>query len=199
MPNRAFSAWRRADHPAGSTGPCDDFAVIQIAADRTGQLADLLAAGLADGPVEVTLDGAPVAVVLSPGEFGAMQETQQFLATNGALACVAEGLADLAAGRADDWVKLREDYARAELDASATSATTLVSHRARWDLDLLPPPVAEHCFALLDSASQAGAPFLGRRLTAGFPELNLAVADGYRMVLRITADGIEVIHIDTAP
>ncbi|MCW2529638.1 MAG: hypothetical protein JWM76_4498 [Pseudonocardiales bacterium] len=162
---------------------------------------ELLAGGLASGQrIELTSGSAPVAVVVSTDELAAMENTQQLLATNGALAAVAEGLADLAAGRADNWTQLRTDYGRGDPDnVTDPSSPATVSHRARWDLELLPPPVAQHCFDLLDGLVGGDSLALGRPLTAGFPELNLAVSDGYRMVLRPVAHAVEVVHIDTAP
>jgi antitoxin YefM len=166
--------------------------------------------------------GVLAGVLLDPAELVAIETTLSLYATVGAREAIVEGLADLAAGRADDWLSLRSDYGRGAADDSATDCgpadagvadrpagvpVVSVSHRARWDLELLPPPIAASCFDLLDAlatsdgAAGEGLPgptgLSGRSLVAGLRELQVVLA-GFRLVYRFDdpKSTMQVAHID---
>jgi hypothetical protein len=153
---------------------------------------------------------SPIGVLLGERDLAAVEQTLSVLATVGAREAIAEGLSDLAAGRADKWVALRTDYGRGDPDEpprSTGEAAVLVSHRARWDLELLPPEAAAGCFDLLDSlAGQGGSTTesaqladLGEAslpLVAGFEGLEVARISGFRLVVRSEDSGMQVVHVD---
>ena len=61
--------------------------------------------------VMITRHGRPVAVLISPDDLAALEETIDILTTPGAPEAIAEGLADLAAGRVSDNDALRARFA----------------------------------------------------------------------------------------
>lgn len=62
--------------------------------------------------IVITRHGRPSAVLISPDDLAALEETVDLLTTPGAQEAIAEGLADLAAGRVADNEALRHRYAR---------------------------------------------------------------------------------------
>lgn len=62
--------------------------------------------------IVITRHGRPSAVLISPDDLAALEETVDLLTTPGAQEAIAEGLADLAAGRVADNEALRTRYAR---------------------------------------------------------------------------------------
>jgi PHD/YefM family antitoxin component YafN of YafNO toxin-antitoxin module len=89
--------------------------VLELNLDSTS-LQQLTAADLTGPDTRRTVlsGGAVVGVLLGERDLAALQDTLAVLATVGAREAIAEGLADLAAGRADDWAALRADYGRGE-------------------------------------------------------------------------------------
>jgi hypothetical protein len=84
-----------------------------------------------------------------------------------------------------------------------------VSHRARWDLELLPPGAATACFELLDDligaaesepagTSVADLETQSLPLVAGFDGLRVVSIDGFRLVFRVRDRVLEVIHVDAS-
>jgi hypothetical protein len=72
----------------------------------------------------------------------------------------------------------------------------IVSHRARWDLDLLTADVAERCFDQLDAL--AGYAFSVEPLPLAGELAALAYFDGpgFRIIVRRgDHDGLEIVHI----
>ncbi|MGC8513899.1 MAG: type II toxin-antitoxin system Phd/YefM family antitoxin [Acidimicrobiales bacterium] len=61
--------------------------------------------------VIITRHGRPAAVLVSPDDLAALEETVDILTTSGARDAIAEGLADLAAGRVADNEALRARFA----------------------------------------------------------------------------------------
>ncbi|HEV2088119.1 MAG TPA: type II toxin-antitoxin system Phd/YefM family antitoxin [Cryptosporangiaceae bacterium] len=61
--------------------------------------------------VTITRHGRTAAVLISPDDLAALEETVDILATPGATEAIAEGLADLAAGRVADNDALRARFA----------------------------------------------------------------------------------------
>lgn len=61
--------------------------------------------------VTITRHGRPAAVLVSPDDLAALEETVDILTTSGAREAIAEGLADLAAGRVADNEALRARFA----------------------------------------------------------------------------------------
>jgi prevent-host-death family protein len=61
--------------------------------------------------VVITRHGQPAAVLISPDDLAALEETVDVLTTPGAREAIAEGLADLAAGRVVDNDALRARFA----------------------------------------------------------------------------------------
>lgn len=61
--------------------------------------------------VMITRHGRPAAVLISPEDLAALEETIDVLTTSGAREAIAEGLADLAAGRVADNEALRVRFA----------------------------------------------------------------------------------------
>lgn len=62
--------------------------------------------------VVITRHGRPTAVLISPEDLAALEETVDILTTPGAPEAIAEGLADLKAGRVADNGALRARFAR---------------------------------------------------------------------------------------
>lgn len=62
--------------------------------------------------VVITRHGRPTAVLISSDDLAALEETVDLLTTSDAPAAIAEGLADLAAGRVADNDALLSRYAR---------------------------------------------------------------------------------------
>ncbi|MGH9059165.1 MAG: type II toxin-antitoxin system Phd/YefM family antitoxin [Acidimicrobiales bacterium] len=62
--------------------------------------------------VVITRHGHAAAVLVSPEDLGALEETVDILTTPGELQAIAEGLADLDAGRVADNEALRARFAR---------------------------------------------------------------------------------------
>lgn len=62
--------------------------------------------------VVITRHGRPTAVLVSPDDLAALEETVDVLNTPGAVQAIAEGLADLAAGRVADNDALRARFTR---------------------------------------------------------------------------------------
>lgn len=192
--------------------------MIEVAAAETGQLAAVLAGGLGPGDrVRIVAQDGTVAMVLAPGDLDSLESTQLLLAKNGALAAIAEGLADLAAGRSQDWLTLRTEFGRpGDEQAGLGASTALVSDRARWDLELLRSPIAELCFDQLDAliSSPGGGLPIGLPMAAPFDELRISVTEDYRMVLRSAehtsgsaehtsggaahaSGGVQIAHVDS--
>jgi antitoxin YefM len=63
------------------------------------------------GRVLITRHGRPAAVLISPEDLAALEETVDILTTAGAREAIAEGLEDLAAGRIADNDALRTRFA----------------------------------------------------------------------------------------
>ncbi len=61
--------------------------------------------------VTITRHGRPAAVLVSPDDLAALEETVEVLTTPGATEAITEGLADLAAGRVADNEALRARFA----------------------------------------------------------------------------------------
>jgi antitoxin YefM len=61
--------------------------------------------------VMITRHGRPAAVLVSPDDLAALEETVDILTMSGAREAIAEGLADLAAGRVADNEALRARFA----------------------------------------------------------------------------------------
>ncbi len=61
--------------------------------------------------VMITRHGRPAAVLISPDDLAALEETVDILTTPGAPEAIAEGVADLAAGRVADNDALRARFA----------------------------------------------------------------------------------------
>lgn len=61
--------------------------------------------------VMITRHGRPAAVLVSPDDLAALEETVDILTTPGAREAIAEGLANLAAGRVADNEALRARFA----------------------------------------------------------------------------------------
>jgi antitoxin YefM len=61
--------------------------------------------------VMITRHGRPAAVLISPDDLAALEETVDILTAPGAQEAIAEGLADLAAGRVADNEALRARFA----------------------------------------------------------------------------------------
>lgn len=61
--------------------------------------------------VMITRHGRPAAVLISPDDLAALEETVAILTTPGAREAIAEGLGDLAAGRVADNEALRARFA----------------------------------------------------------------------------------------
>jgi mRNA-degrading endonuclease RelE of RelBE toxin-antitoxin system len=78
----------------------------------------------------------------------------------------------------------------------------LVSHRARWDLELLPAAIATSCFDFLDAVAvdEPGLDVstLGQPLVAGFAGLQVLQQDGFRLICRVDPRQllITVVHVD---
>ncbi len=62
--------------------------------------------------VVITRHGRPTAILIAPDDLAALEETVDILATPGAPAAIAEGLADLEAGRVADNDALRARFNR---------------------------------------------------------------------------------------
>ena len=62
--------------------------------------------------VVITRHGRPTAILIAPDDLAALEETVDILATPGAPAAIAEGLADLKAGRVADNDALRARFNR---------------------------------------------------------------------------------------
>lgn len=60
----------------------------------------------------ITRHGRPSAILISPEDLAALEETVDILSTPGGPEAIAEGVADLAAGRVADTNALRARFAR---------------------------------------------------------------------------------------
>ncbi|MCW2539908.1 MAG: hypothetical protein JWN95_1633 [Frankiales bacterium] len=167
--------------------------------------------------VMLSAPGSTEAIVLiRAGELAAIEASLAFYATKGAQEATAEGIADLHAGRSQPWLELRTDYGRGPgaspegTDAvpqpsTAPPGTVDVSHRARWDLDLLPAAVSGDCLDLLDALieSPADAPAWARlhelrtELQADLGDYEMFTAGGVRLVAALDVDrlALRLAHI----
>ena len=80
------------------------------ARDHLSELVD--GVGRTHDRVTITRHGREVAVVLSPDDLAAMEETLAILAIPGALAEIKEGLRDFDEGRVEDWDDVKSEFAQ---------------------------------------------------------------------------------------
>lgn len=180
--------------------------VREIPAD-TGPLRELLDSvrGALD-PVVLNLDGSAAAVLLDAPRYATLEATARLLAAKGTREAVAEGVADLAAGRCRDWWVVRTEYGRGEpADPAGDGAPQrpvgalelLVSNRTCWDLDLLAPDIAGGCLDALDELAAVGPAAAPVLLGAGLEPCQLLPGTGFGLVIRPPDHGVapQIVHI----
>lgn len=179
----------------------------EIPAD-TGPLRELLESARGGDPLTLSLDGAAAAVVLDAQHYATLEATARLLAVPGTREAVAEGVADLAAGRCRDWWAVRTEYGRGEPadpgDGGAQprpvgAVELLVSNRTCWDLDLLAPDVAGSCLDALDELAAVGPVAAPVLLGTGLAPCRLLPGAGFGLVIGPPAAGApQIAHIAAA-
>ncbi len=144
--------------------------------------------------VVITRHGRPAAVLISPEDLAALEETVDILTTPGAPQAIAEGLEDLKAGRIVRTMTL----CGPALAPGDPHYEIRVSARAERDLVRLPEKIGSACVEFIFGPLGNDPYRLGGPLTGQLAGLRAARRGSYRISYQVDdqAQRIDVVHID---